>query len=692
MTVSTNAVRNEHVGNGVTTVYPYSFKLFDEEDLYVEIDGVEKSLGADYTVGGVGEAAGGNITFAEAPDDGAEIVAYLDLEMSQPTDLKNQSSFYPRTIEAALDRAVLLVKQVQDRVDHSPAVAQAQAAAAEAEGHADDAAGSAGEAAASAALAAASASEWPVSVSRRLTAVADSGHLFTFDYAKVNEPIFGITNQTGEEGGWVQAVGDGSLLSVKFADLLLIGDSQAARVVTTIEGIKLVAGLSFVNKAVGGTTSTQALAQIAALVEAEKHPQVILVSTGTNDGWNGISLAQTKLNVLAIIAALRPLDSNIIWVGCPPVNLSLWDEYFTQSLVERNKELNEWMEGVARQFGFAFYNNMKLNSVDYDDDDLEWAYETQMSVDGIHMTQAAYYGMFLEVVRRNGTPFFLQSITVYSRPNEVTPGNMEIPTAIAVDWTATHRQHYNNLVGNSILELPVPPALPVAGSIGQPLTGGVNGVKIEITGPAGENSGVCAVFGNYGPTLAGVTPATMQSVIADGKLTTLRGLYLYVDGKPKFGIVSGTDAAATVGFRRFDEDGEILDTPVLFADTGEMVLALPVIIGSNADEQPLVLNGPSASTRALRIHADGVLTWVFGSGAADGFSLSHYIAGVLDDVVFEVGDDEDDPLNIHRPVELDRPLNLTGLPTHADEAAAVTAGRVTGDVYKTATGELRIKL
>lgn len=37
-------------------------------------------------------------------------------------------------------------------------------------------------------------------------------------------------------------------------------------------------------------------------------------------------------------------------------------------------------------------------------------------------------------------------------------------------------------------------------------------------------------------------------------------------------------------------------------------------------------------------------------------------------------------------------LNLSGIPTYADEAAAVTGGLATGDVYKTATGELRIKL
>lgn len=35
-------------------------------------------------------------------------------------------------------------------------------------------------------------------------------------------------------------------------------------------------------------------------------------------------------------------------------------------------------------------------------------------------------------------------------------------------------------------------------------------------------------------------------------------------------------------------------------------------------------------------------------------------------------------------------LNLLNLPTHADNAAAISGGLETNDVYKTSTGELRI--
>ena len=37
-------------------------------------------------------------------------------------------------------------------------------------------------------------------------------------------------------------------------------------------------------------------------------------------------------------------------------------------------------------------------------------------------------------------------------------------------------------------------------------------------------------------------------------------------------------------------------------------------------------------------------------------------------------------------------INFTGLPEYADEAAATTGGLSTGDLYKTSTGEIRIKL
>ncbi len=76
MTVSTTNTRNSYSGNGSTTVFAYTFKIFDDDDITVIIrtdsTGVEttKTKTTHYTVSGVGSASGGDITFGSAPNDG----------------------------------------------------------------------------------------------------------------------------------------------------------------------------------------------------------------------------------------------------------------------------------------------------------------------------------------------------------------------------------------------------------------------------------------------------------------------------------------------------------------------------------------------------------------------------------------------------------------------------------------------
>ena len=61
MTVSTTTRRIEYVGNGIQTVFPYSFRTLDEDHIYVYLDGSVMVLNADYTVDGV-PGNGGKIT------------------------------------------------------------------------------------------------------------------------------------------------------------------------------------------------------------------------------------------------------------------------------------------------------------------------------------------------------------------------------------------------------------------------------------------------------------------------------------------------------------------------------------------------------------------------------------------------------------------------------------------------------
>lgn len=115
------------VGTGVTTRFPFVFKVFRAEDLRVvsaDADGVETSLELDfdYTVElnpDQNTNPGGSIVTTVPLAIGLTLTATSALEYLQPVDLTNQSGFYPRVINDGLDRLTILSQQLFERLGRS---------------------------------------------------------------------------------------------------------------------------------------------------------------------------------------------------------------------------------------------------------------------------------------------------------------------------------------------------------------------------------------------------------------------------------------------------------------------------------------------------------------------------------------------------------------------------------------------
>ncbi|AYC20056.1 hypothetical protein DZA65_03181 [Dickeya dianthicola] len=117
MTVSTEVNSNTYTGNGTTTVFPYTFRIFHDSDLNVTVvDGNENistlTLNTDYTVSYAGAYAGGNVTLAAALASGHQISIARELPITQDTDLRNQGKFFAEVHEDALDKLTMLIQQV----------------------------------------------------------------------------------------------------------------------------------------------------------------------------------------------------------------------------------------------------------------------------------------------------------------------------------------------------------------------------------------------------------------------------------------------------------------------------------------------------------------------------------------------------------------------------------------------------
>lgn len=119
MTVSAQTPINRSTGNGVTTVFPYTFKIIAEGDIEVSVDDVVKTLNADYTVSGAGADAGGNVTMTTAPASLTTVVRRRNMALTRTTDYQDQGLLPAATLDNDIDAPVLMIQQLNERLDRT---------------------------------------------------------------------------------------------------------------------------------------------------------------------------------------------------------------------------------------------------------------------------------------------------------------------------------------------------------------------------------------------------------------------------------------------------------------------------------------------------------------------------------------------------------------------------------------------
>ena len=126
MTISTTTIKNSSSGNGSTTAFNYTFKITDQDDIDVIIrsaDGTEttKTITTHYTVGGVGNANGGTVTFTggNIPASGETVVLRRDTPQTQGVDLIENDPLPANTLEDALDKVTSITQELQEESDRS---------------------------------------------------------------------------------------------------------------------------------------------------------------------------------------------------------------------------------------------------------------------------------------------------------------------------------------------------------------------------------------------------------------------------------------------------------------------------------------------------------------------------------------------------------------------------------------------
>lgn len=119
MTVSSIYSPPTYTANGSTAVFAYPFKILDQSHLKVTVNGVTKTLGTDYTVSGVGNIAGGNVTFIAAPANLAVVKIIRAMPYSRDTNYQTLGDLTASIMNNDFDSAVLMIQQLSAVVaDH----------------------------------------------------------------------------------------------------------------------------------------------------------------------------------------------------------------------------------------------------------------------------------------------------------------------------------------------------------------------------------------------------------------------------------------------------------------------------------------------------------------------------------------------------------------------------------------------
>ena len=129
MTIQNTTIRKAgpSQGNGVTTVFPFTFKVFTATDIlvtYLDALAVESVLvlSTNYTVSlnaDQNTSPGGSVTLLVAPATATYITLTSQVTNTQTLALTNSGGFYPESINNALDRTVIEIQQLAERASRA---------------------------------------------------------------------------------------------------------------------------------------------------------------------------------------------------------------------------------------------------------------------------------------------------------------------------------------------------------------------------------------------------------------------------------------------------------------------------------------------------------------------------------------------------------------------------------------------
>src|SRR6185437_8641706 len=107
----------QYIATSNQTVFSYPFAITQDSDLIVVVNGVTLSTDNGYTLSGVGNDTGGNVTFTTGQTAGAIVTVYRDIPIERLTQIAQNSGFSSTVFNAEFNNIYLLLQQLENQFD-----------------------------------------------------------------------------------------------------------------------------------------------------------------------------------------------------------------------------------------------------------------------------------------------------------------------------------------------------------------------------------------------------------------------------------------------------------------------------------------------------------------------------------------------------------------------------------------------
>lgn len=107
---------NRYTMNGVTTVTAYTFEISSKNDLEALINTTTKTVDVDYSVDGIGNSGGGNVTWFTAPANGTTVTLLRKQPAVQASVYTANQGFPHAQVMADFDKLWMAVQQMREQL------------------------------------------------------------------------------------------------------------------------------------------------------------------------------------------------------------------------------------------------------------------------------------------------------------------------------------------------------------------------------------------------------------------------------------------------------------------------------------------------------------------------------------------------------------------------------------------------